>query len=416
MSASPVLPCYNVKDFGATGGGVTLDTMAINHTIIACHRSGGGTVFVPAGAYLIGTVELLDNITLHLDAGAVLKGSPNMADYRVLPRRSEMRDTALVIALNARNIAITGRGVIDGNGEAFAEPGRPDLSRDFHARHTRQGEAYFSINDQAEDGPIVHKVRPGILVLFINCRDILVSDIKIVDAPNWCLHLACCEDALLTGLELQSSLLLPNSDGIDVSLCRNVRISDCNIEAGDDGIALSPCADGFGSGSEENITVENCIISSRSAGIRIGWGEHPFKNLFFNNIIIRNSNRGIGLFVRGKETIENVVFSNIFIETRFYKGKWWGKAEPIHISAVHELTPEVRLGVIRNITFSHVIIEAEHGIVLWTAEPGRPAAGFVWWQLRPAARRERTGEGVLPRYSRTVRPWREGTGAASSRC
>ncbi len=364
------LPCFHILDFRAIGDGITLDTAAINRAIETCHRNGGGTVFVPAGQYLVGTLELLSNVTLHLDAGAVIKGSSDLADYRVLPMTSEFRNTALIIALSARNVAITGRGVIDGNADAFALYDRSDQSRDFAAECTRQGEAYHDVNDCPEDGPVQHKPRPGILVVLHGCNNIHVSGIKIIEAPNWCLHLSCCEDALLTGLEFKSSLLMPNSDAIDVSLCRNVRISDCNIEAGDDGIAFSPCADGFGSGIAENITVENCIISSRSAGIRIGWGEHSFRNLLFNNIIIRNSNRGIGLFVRGGELIENVTFSNIFIETRFYRGKWWGKAEPIHLSTERNLSPDKRIGRIRNVTFSHVMIEAEHGVVLWAAEHG----------------------------------------------
>jgi polygalacturonase len=362
--------CKNVRDFGAIGDGVHLDSDAINQAIQACHQGGGGTVWVPAGTYLIGTVEILSQVTLHLDAGSVLKGSPNLVDYRVLPMTSEFRNTALIVALGAQNIAITGRGVIDGNAAAFAIHDRADLSRDFAASCTRQGEAYFEINDQAEDGPILHKPRPGILILLHDCREVLVSQVKIMEAPNWCLHLSCCEDALLTGLDIKSSLIMPNSDGIDVSLSRNVRISDCTIEAGDEGIAFSPCADGFGGGILENITVQNCILSSRSAGIRIGWGGHSFRNMLFNNIIIRNSNRGIGLFIRGGETIENVIFSNIIIETRLYKGKWWGKAEPVHLSTERDQDAGARLGCIRNITFTHMQIEAEHGMVLSAAENG----------------------------------------------
>ena len=174
------------------------------------------------------------------------------------------------------------------------------------------------------------------LGLFRQCRDVLVRDIKLVNAPNWCLHVACCEEVRLTGLNIRSSLLMPNSGGLDVSLTRNVRISDCDISAGDDAIAFSPCADGFGTGVAENIVVQNCVLLARSAAIRIGWGAHDFRNLRFNNIVIRDSNRGILINARYGETIENVVFSNIVIETRLYKGKGWGKGEPIHISAVAE--------------------------------------------------------------------------------
>ncbi len=356
---------FNICEFGATADGETLAHEAINQAIATCNSAGGGTVWVPVGIYLIGTIELLSNVTLHLDAGAILKGSPDLADYRVLPYTSEFRNTALIVADGATNIAITGRGAIDGNGDAFAIYGEADKSRDFDAKHTRQGEAYFAINDLPDDGPVKHKPRPGILILLVHCRDIVVRDIKLVNAPNWCLHIACSEDVLLTGLDIKSSLLLPNSGGLDVSLTRNVRISDCNIEAGDDAIAFSPCADGFGGGIAENIVVENCVLLARSAAIRIGWGQHDFRNLLFNNIVIRDSNRGILINLRYGERMENIVFSNIVIETRLYKGKWWGKGEPIHISAVAEFEAETRARVLGNVSFTNITAVGDHGIVLY---------------------------------------------------
>lgn len=364
MPAQPLALFYNVRDFGATGDGVTLDTAALNRAIAACHAAGGGTVFVPAGLYLTGTIDLLSYVTLHIDSGATLKGSPNLADYRVLSRASELRNTSLIVAEGARHIAITGFGVIDGNADAFAVYDRADTYRDFDAKHTRQGDAYYVINDLPDDGPVVHKPRPGILILIVDCQDIIVSNLRIINAPNWCLHLACSSDAVLTGLDFKSSLLMPNSDGFDVSLCRNVRISDCNIEAGDDGMAFSPCADGFGAGITENITVENCVISARSCAIRIGWGDHSFRNMVFQNIVIRNSNRGIGLFLRRGETIENILFSNIVIETRLYRGKWWGKGELIHLSAIAEFEGDTQTRTLRNVTFSNIVATGDHGIVI----------------------------------------------------
>jgi hypothetical protein len=361
-------PWFNVRDFGATGDGAALDTGAFNRAITTCHAAGGGTVVVPAGTYRIGTVDLLSNLTLHLEAGAVVLGSPNLADYRVLPYKSELRNTTLFLADGAANVAIVGRGTIDGNGRAFGIFEEADTWRDFEPRHTRQGEAYLAINDSPDDGPVKHRPRPGILILFKHCRDVLVRDIKLVDAPNWCLHLACSEDVLLTGLDIKSSLLLPNSGGLDVSLTRNVRISDCNIAAGDDAIAFSPCADGFGDGVTENIVVENCVLLARSAALRVGWGQHNFRNLLFQNIVIRESNRGILLNLRYGEQIENVVFSNIVIETRLYRGKWWGKGEPIHISAVREFEAESRRRVLRNVTFSNITATGDHGVVLYADE------------------------------------------------
>lgn len=359
---------YNVRDFGATGDGVTLDTAALNRALTTCHEAGGGTVFVPRGTYLTGTLELRSHTTLHLDAGAVLKGSSDLADYRVLPYRSELRNTTLLLADGAHDVAIIGRGAIDGNGQAFGIFDQADTWRDFEPCHTRQGEAYLEINDSPEDGPVKHKPRPGILILFKHCRDVLVRDIKLVDAPNWCLHVACCEDVLLTGLDIKSSLLLPNSGGLDISLTRRARVGDCTIESGDDAIAFSPCADGFGDGSTEDIVVENCVLLARSAALRVGWGQHDFRNLLFNNIVIRDSNRGILVNLRYGERIENLVFSNIVIETRLYKGKWWGKGEPIHLSAVREFEDETRARVLRRVTFSNITAVGDHGVVMYADE------------------------------------------------
>ncbi|QJD86476.1 glycoside hydrolase family 28 protein [Cohnella herbarum] len=360
---------FNVRSYGAVGDGVAKDTKAINRAIADCHDRGGGIVRVPAGTYLTGTVNLLSDITLHLEAGAVLLGSPDVGDYRKLPYTSEFRNQALIVAIGAVNVSIEGRGAIDGNSDAFMEHGQADLARDYSVECTRQGEAYNLVNDQPDEGPLACKPRPGILILFLRCQEVSVTGIKIRNSPNWCLHVARSEGIRLTGLEIKNSLLVPNADGIDVSRSRNVRISDCNIEGGDDGLAFSPCAEGYGESDSENVVVENCTIVSRSAGIRLGWDACHFRNFLFHNIVIHGSNRGIGIYLREGESIDNVVFSNIVIHTRLHKGKWWGKAEPIHISVVPlpaHTKSEFRgtMGRIRNVTFSSITAIGEQGIVV----------------------------------------------------
>ncbi|HMD61505.1 MAG TPA: glycosyl hydrolase family 28 protein [Opitutaceae bacterium] len=359
---------FNVRESGARGDGVALDSAAINRAIAECNRAGGGTVFFPAGTYLVGTLTILSNVTLHLDAGSVIKGSGNIADYPPLAYSSEDRNTALFAAIGAHDIAITGRGTIDGNADAFANFDQADKQRDCAVSCTRQGAHYNDVAYLPDDGPVTHKERPGILILMLNCQRIQVSGISIVNAPNWCLHAACSRDVVFTGLEIKSSMLLANADGIDGSFCRNVRVSDCNIEAGDDAIAFAACADGYGTLTTENIVVENCTLSSRSNGIRIGWGAHSgrsdFRNLLFNNIVIRNSNRGIGIYVRAGESVENAIFSNIIIETRLFKGRWWGKAEPIHLSAVRADWSKGPMGRIKNIRFSNLMLAGEEGVVV----------------------------------------------------
>jgi len=369
-----------VGAFGAAGDGKQLDSSAINAAIRWCAKGGGGTVEFAPGTYLSGTIEMLSNITLHLEAGATILGSPKVQDYCSIGRSSEGRATALIVAENAHDIGITGPGAIDGNGRAFIreprQPHPPGPFQDFAA--TRQGAAAWQRVGENREGPVRMLDRPGVLVLFVQCRDVVLRDLNALDAPNWCIHLACCNRALLTGLNVRCSLLVPNADALDVAGSQNVRISDSHLEAGDDGIAVSPCADGYCRMTAENITVNNCVIVSRSAGVRLGWAARDIRNLTFSNLVIRDSNRGICIQVRGGETIENVLFSNLLIETRLMDGLWWGLGEPVHISVARYdpaaqagSEPKGPLGQVRNVRFVNVIASSQTPVVLYAEEPGR---------------------------------------------
>src|ERR1700677_893908 len=130
-----------VKAYGAKGDGITLDTVAINAAIEDCHSRGGGTVVVAPGTYRSGTIHLLDNITLKLSPGSRVLGSDNLADYAHLARASEERDTALIVAEGAHNVAVVGEGTIDGNGGAFTDNNVPHFQPYFEPAKTRQGDA-----------------------------------------------------------------------------------------------------------------------------------------------------------------------------------------------------------------------------------------------------------------------------------
>lgn len=320
---------WNVADFGAKGDGSALDTGPVNRAVEACGRAGGGTVVFPAGVFKVGTLRLLSNVTLFLDAGSVIKGSGDIGDYPPFPYASEGRSTALIFADHAHGIAITGHGTIDGNADAFALYDKPHTWRGFDPADTRQGNDYLRVSELPDDGPVAFRDRPGILVLLLHCQDVRVTGIRIQNAPNWCLHAACSRDVVFAQLEIRSGMRVPNADGIDASQSSNVRISDCDIEAGDDAVAFAVCADGFGSDPCENNVVRNCTLCSRSSAIRVGYSGTAIRNLEFDNIVIHDSNRGIGVFSRASETIENLTFSKIVVGTRLYRGNWWGKAEPI---------------------------------------------------------------------------------------
>jgi len=358
---------FNIRAYGAKPNSTERSTEAINQAVAACAKAGGGTVFVPAGTYVTGSIELLSNVTLHLEAGAILKGSEDLADY------SQGRGRApLIRATNAENIAITGRGAIDGSGTTFMDMTKtrtgPYLPKDFDPNFTRQGREYMDAKFGEADGPVVYRSRPNRLIRFTHCKNVLVRDVTLRNAPTWTLHLDDCENATITAINIHNNLLVPNSDGIHCTTCRRVRISDCDISAGDDAIAVTTL-DNPADKSSENITVINCTLQSRSAGIRMGYGNGLIRDCTFQNLTIRESNRGIGLFVRDAGSIENILFSNITIRTRLHTGHWWGNAEPIHLSVIPQ-RKDTRIGTMRNIAFSNITADGQSGIVVYGHKRG----------------------------------------------
>ncbi len=222
------------------------------------------------------------------------------------------------------------------------------------------------------DGPLVPLDRPFQMIIFSNCKNVTVSGVLISNSPFWTLHFADCDGVIVSDIKLRNSLMIPNNDGIDVTSCSNVLISNCDIRTGDDAIAITGYSHHFDLPGykniihdSENIAVANCYLISRSSAIRIGgWDQNNMRNYSFNNIIISNSNRGINLCVRDKGSIEDVIFSNIIIKTHLHTGDWWGNSEPVHISAIKG-QDSVGLGEINNIKFNHIIAEGESGMLIY---------------------------------------------------
>jgi polygalacturonase len=368
---------FVITDYGAVCDAKALNTAAINKALSACVKSGGGTVIVPPGTFRTGAIRMYANTTLHLEAGAVLKGSTDLNDYIVNGQKY-----GLISATKVENIAITGRGTIDGCGTSFMDMKTvfAETIPFFDPKFTRQGVEYMNPKYGTADAPVVPHERPGRLVAFSLCKNVLIRDVAIKDAPLWTVHLDRCRDVVVSGVHIDNPLVVPNNDGIHCTSCANVQISDCIIFTGDDAIAITSIGDPrhngilggdlLGPGKTENVTVTNCTLQSRSSAIRVGYVGGDIKNCTFSNIIIRESNRGVLVNIRDDEaSIENVLFSNIIIQTRLHTGNWWGHAEPIQISAIPN-APDVKIGHIKNVRFSNILAESESGIVVWGCNDG----------------------------------------------
>jgi polygalacturonase len=322
---------------------------------------------VPAGVFVSGTLRLRSGLELHLEPGAVLRGSARLEDYQLDGRR-----LGLLYGDGLENVAITGRGTIDGSSDAFMDRAAAKRISPELLQHTRQKERFRELAQGLGDGPYVPLDRPFQTIIVSASRNVALEDVTIRNAPFWAVHFADCDSVRVRGIRLFNDLMVPNGDGIDFTSCSNVVVSDCDVRAGDDALVFTgydhhfdlPGFHGLKHDSE-NVVVTNCTLQSRSSAIRVGGlDQNAMRNYAFSNLVIWGSNRGIGVFQRAEGSIENVTFSNVVIHTRLHTGDWWGHGEPIHVSAAR-VSATGAIGRIKGLKFSHVLATGESGILVF---------------------------------------------------
>ena len=295
---------YNVLQQGVVGDGKTLNTQSLQSAIDALHAKGGGQLYFPAGRYLTGSLQLKSNVTLYLEKEAMLLGSTSPYDYPGFSTEKELKvnndhfDQALIYAEGAENIGITGEGCIDGQGRELA------LTID-SLHHT--GELVDKHYNTYRKRP---NTRPKLLFMR-NCRKVELRKTNFRSGAAWGLSFSLCVDLTIDSLHVENRAYW-NNDGIDISDCKDVRISNCFINSADDGICLKSHNRGAWN---DRVSISNCHIISSASAIKFGTESlGGFKNVTIDNIRIKDTFRSAIAIesVDGAE-IENVKLENIEI-------------------------------------------------------------------------------------------------------
>ncbi|MBI4876223.1 MAG: hypothetical protein HY822_16430 [Acidobacteria bacterium] len=321
-------------------------TQGIQAAIDSCSETGGGVAYVPPGQYSTGPLWLKDNVELHLEAGATISISQNPADWPAgVP--------ALVNSNGAKNIAITGRGTMDGKAQYEYVPMRgadPEIGEEIEIarRAGVEMKRYYRTGVQKY------------IAVLRDSREIRIEGIRLVHSPLWTVRLQDCDQVWIRGIYVYSDLEKGvNADGIDIVSTSNVLISDSVIVTADDAICLKTQAWRGSRAADagprpvrpvENITVTNCILSSSSTAMMIGTETHAdIRHVVFSNIVVRNSNKVFGINVQDGASVSDVRFQNVTFELNRRHWNWWGSAEVFKF-VLKKRTAESRLGRIENIT------------------------------------------------------------------
>jgi len=394
---------FDVRDFGATGRAGDDARPAIQAAIDACSAAGGGTVLLPAGQYTSGSLSLRSHVRFVVDSGATLFSAKG---------RDAFPKEALLHGEDLENLTIEGRGAIDGRAEYEWR------ENDLDDRYLHPNLLLMQAAGKSLRRAFPRPDSAGHLVRLVRCRDVQVRGLSFVRSPSWTLHLWGCERVVIDSVDIRTSLTEGVwADGIDPDGCRDVRISNCTIETGDDALVFyssslygpaRPC---------EDITVTNCRLTSSSSAIKFCDGnQNAVRRVAIDNCVITNSNRGLAFMVFDGGVVSDVVITNLTIECTRRDWFWWGDGDPIHFNVKrrHEIDPRLDpakqppAGSIRNVLIRNVLARGT-GTSSIEGHPDRPLENVVIDGLvlrvahDPAAPYEKADHALSIRHARDLR-------------
>lgn len=341
----------NISLKAGNSSSTVLQTEKIQKAIDKVSESGGGRVTLTGGVFLTGPVELKSGVELHIDAGAVLLGSPDVEDYpdRTSTRHFDTdnlprwRNIALIYADEAMDIAITGLGTIDCNGKGFVqEKTDPDWT----------GWKYERVIPYEKSVPRA--------VFLAGCTNVTVKNVTMINQPaGWSYWIHDCDRVRFDGCKILADVHYPNNDGVHINCSRDVVVSNCIIETGDDSIVLRANSRSLKENKAcERVTVTGCVLRSWSSAVRIGWvNDGVIRNCTFSNIVMYDCSNGVSFYLPNKEVVEktndygreetlveNISFDNIQMD-RIY-------GCPIFVKVAE--SENTLFKAFRNVSFSNV--------------------------------------------------------------
>ena len=402
MVKVPVFGDYklNIVDFGAISDGQTLCTEAIQKAIDKVNEKGGGTVVIPAGNWFTGPIVLKSNVRLHAEINSLIVFSPDYRLYPIVDASWEgletRRSQSPITARNAENIAITGRGVFNGSGDAWRPVKRDKMTDKQFKNLIKSGgvlsadgkvwypsEASLHANSLCEDQNVpvgletdeeweaIHDFLRPVLVNIISCKNVLLDGVTFENSPSWNLHPLMSENVILSNLTVRNPWYSQNGDGVDLESCKNSLIVNCNFDVGDDAICMKSGKNGDGRKRNiptENVIVRNCVVYHGHGGFVVGSEmSGDIRNIWVNSCSFIGTDVGLRFkSTRGRGgVVENIHIANInminiptdpLLFDLFYGGKSPGEEDEVSIDEYETIPPvTIETPSFRDIFISNVV-------------------------------------------------------------